>query len=46
MDKTRIATPVRFGKLYKAIKDYADEHCEGNFSMAVRKLVKKGLENE
>ena len=27
----------------KAIQEYADSFCEGNFSMAVRQLIKKGL---
>ena len=27
----------------KAIQEYADLFCEGNFSMAVRQLIKKGL---
>ena len=26
-----------------AIQEYADLFCEGNFSMAVRQLIKKGL---
>ncbi|QDP52077.1 MAG: hypothetical protein Unbinned706contig1000_21 [Prokaryotic dsDNA virus sp.] len=31
--------------LVKAIQDYADLFCEGNFNMAVRQLTKKGLNN-
>jgi hypothetical protein len=31
--------------LYQAVKAYADEHCEGNLNLAVRQLVKKGLDN-
>jgi len=34
---------IDFKDTYKQVKQYADEHCEGNFSMAVRKLIKKGL---
>jgi hypothetical protein len=34
---------IEFGRLEKLIQDYANEHCEGNFSMAARKLVEKGL---
>jgi len=29
-----------------SIQDYADKHHEGNFNLAVRTLVKKGLSNE
>lgn len=29
--------------LQKAIQDYADLFCEGNFNMAVRQLTKKGI---
>ena len=32
-----------FKDLYDLVRVYADEHCEGNFSLAVRVLVKKGL---
>ena len=28
----------------KAIQEYADLYCDGNFSMALRQLAKKGLE--
>ena len=27
----------------KGIQEYADLFCEGNFSMAVRQIIKKGL---
>jgi hypothetical protein len=37
---------IDFGGLAELIQLYADEHCEGNFSMAVRRLIKKGLSNE
>ena len=30
-------------KLIKSIQEYADLFCDGNFSMAVRQLIKKGL---
>lgn len=36
---------VDFKDTYEIVKKYAKEHCEGNFSMSVRKLVKKGSEN-
>jgi len=32
--------------LYETVKQYADENCEGNFNMAVRQLVKKGLQSD
>ena len=32
--------------LTKAIQEYADTHTDGNFSMAARQLIKKGLINE
>jgi len=32
--------------LQKAIQDYADLFCEGNFNMAVRQLTKSGLNNK
>tara|TARA_R110000787_G_scaffold166883_1_gene279866 strand:+ start:412 stop:534 length:123 start_codon:yes stop_codon:yes gene_type:complete len=34
---------IEFGRLDKLIQEYADKHYDGNFSMAVRKLVEKGL---
>lgn len=37
---------IEFKSLVKEIQEYADKYCEGNFSLAVRVLVKKGLENE
>ena len=36
---------IDFKELWQAIQDYADTHCEGNFSMAARQLVKKGISN-
>jgi len=33
-------------KLIKRVKDYADKNCEGNFNMAVRKLLEKGLKDD
>lgn len=30
-------------ELAKAIQEYADSFCEGNFNMAVRMLTKKGM---
>lgn len=30
-------------ELIKAIQEYADTHTEGNFSQAVRQLIKKGI---
>jgi len=35
-----------FKDLYKEIRQYADEHCDGNFSFAVRQLIRKGLASE
>jgi hypothetical protein len=37
---------IIFKDLGARIKAYADKHCEGNFSLAVRELVRKGLEDE
>ena len=37
---------IIFKDLGVLIQAYADEHCEGNFSLAVRILVKKGLSHE
>ena len=34
---------IEFNDLDKAIQEYADLFFEGNFSMAVRSLIKKGL---
>lgn len=34
---------IYFKNLTGKIQAYADEYCEGNFSLAVRMLVKKGL---
>jgi len=36
---------IDFKNLYNAVKQYADDYCEGNFNLAVRQLVKKGLES-
>lgn len=37
---------IDFGDdLQKAIQEYADLFCEGNFNMAVRQLTKKGLKD-
>ena len=37
---------INFHNLHKLIQEYADKNCEGNFSMAVRVLIQKGLSNE
>lgn len=37
---------IDFRGMEKAIQEYADLFCEGNFNMAVRQLTKKGLNNE
>jgi len=37
---------IDFKNLYEAVKAYADDKCEGNFNLAVRQLVKKGLDNK
>ena len=34
---------IDFKNMVKDIQVYADKHCEGNFNLAVRVLVKKGL---
>ena len=34
---------IEFKDLYAKVKEYADEHCDGNFNFAVRQLIKKGL---
>ena len=34
---------IDFKDMIGSIKDYADKNCEGNFNMAVRQLIKKGL---
>jgi len=31
--------------LYEVVRKYADENCEGNLNLAVRQLIKKGLDN-
>lgn len=36
---------INFKMLGDEIQKYANENCEGNFSMAVRELIKKGLKN-
>ena len=35
----------KFKELVDLIQSYADKECEGNFSLAVRVLIKKGLGN-
>ena len=37
---------INFKDLREAIQDYADKHCEGNYSLAVRELVRAGLFDE
>ena len=34
---------IDFKELWQAVQDYADINCEGNFSLASRQLIKKGL---
>jgi hypothetical protein len=34
---------IDFKKNKEAVQEYADEHCEGNFNLAVRQLIRKGL---
>lgn len=34
---------IDFKELKKEIQKYADEECEGNFNLAVRRLVKTAL---
>ena len=34
---------IEFKDMDKAIQEYADLFCEGNFSLAVRQLISKGL---
>jgi hypothetical protein len=37
---------INFKNMVNVIQEYADVHCEGNFSLAVRQLILKGLRNE
>lgn len=34
---------IEFKNMTKAIQEYADLYCEGNFSLAVRQLIAKGI---
>jgi len=34
---------IDFKGLVNSVQVYADNHCEGNFSMAVRTLIKRAL---
>lgn len=34
---------IDFKELASIIQEYANSHCDGNFNMAVRVLIKKGL---
>ena len=34
---------IEFKNMQEAIQEYADLFCEGNFSLAVRQLINKGL---
>lgn len=36
---------IDFRDLFEKVKQYADDNCEGNINLAVRQLVKKGLES-
>ena len=35
---------INFRDMIAKIEAYANQHCEGNFSLAVRQLVAKGLQ--
>ena len=37
---------IDFKNMMEAIQSYANKNCEGNFSMAVRQLIRNGLANE
>ena len=37
---------IDFKGMEKAIQEYADLFCEGNFGLAVRQLTKKGMNDE
>tara|TARA_R110000751_G_scaffold73408_1_gene148432 strand:+ start:14390 stop:14542 length:153 start_codon:yes stop_codon:yes gene_type:complete len=37
---------IDFKGMEKAIQEYADLFCEGNFGLAVRQLAKRGLNDE
>lgn len=34
---------INFKDLREAVQDYANEFCEGNYSLAVRELIRAGL---
>lgn len=36
---------IDFKEMWQEIQDYADLHYDGNFSLAVRKLAKLGLDS-
>ncbi len=36
---------IDFRELFDSVQKYANKNCDGNFNMAVRQLVKKGLSN-
>lgn len=35
---------IEFKDLDEAVQDYANKHCEGNFNLAVRVLIRRALE--
>lgn len=37
---------INFKGLLDQVQAYADEHCEGNFNLAVRVLVGKGMNSD
>ena len=37
---------INFKDLKASIQEYADKYCEGNYSLAVRELVRSGLFNK
>lgn len=37
---------IRLKELKEVVQKYADKNCEGNLSLAVRVLIKKGLKGE
>lgn len=34
---------IEFKDLHEIVKKYAKDNCEGNFNLAVRELIRKGL---
>ena len=46
MKTTKVLIDFKDMRLVEAIQKYADLHCDGNYTQAVRRMAKKALTDE